>query len=142
MMLPLALGGNKTLSAADVLIRTVIAHHESSEPESLSKIGQFFKNKRDLPPTTRLIRPVKHRLTSWRLDPPSKATGPPVLAIAVRSPGRLPVRPVAHRQPLSGDISQTRPGRGGFYIPAFCPSLGKAGAQLSLSPVNAEYAAR
>jgi hypothetical protein len=95
-------------------------------------------NKRDLPPTTRINRPVKYRLTSWRLDPPSNATAPQVVATPVRWFGRLRVRPAAHSQAPADDISETCQARGCFDMPAFCCSLGKAGARHSLSPVNAE----
>jgi hypothetical protein len=72
-------------------------------------------------------------LTLWRLDPPSNATAPRVLAILVRWAGRLRARHGAHTQLLSGGISRTSRTRGCFDIRAFCHSLAKAGAQHSVT---------
>src|ERR1700722_16755474 len=83
----------------------------------------FLKICEVCPRTTRMNRPAKLRPTVWRLDPPSSATAPRVVAIPVRSFGRLRVRPVAHTQALLDDTAQTIQTRGCSEMLAFCHFL-------------------
>jgi hypothetical protein len=67
--------------------------------ESLRNIDQFSKQIGFVAELPAEIRHAKFHLALRRLDPPSNATAPQVVAIAVRQVDRLGVRPVAHTRP-------------------------------------------
>jgi hypothetical protein len=104
--------------------------------ESLPNFDQFSKKMKIRRRITGINRTAK-RLTAQRLHPPSTATAPQVVAIPVRSFGRLRVRPVAHTQSLSDGIFWTKQTGGCLDMRAFLLLL-ERGRAKSQSLARAE----